>query len=85
LFFVLFFLFVQLVFCHFPIVGDKKYDNYGLIDVGWSNTGRVHAIIFHLRIEANKVWVEWDGIETGVAQELVDVGIPEEDSENLSM
>jgi hypothetical protein len=58
---------------------DKKHDNYGLIDVGWSRTGRVHAIIFHLRIEKNKIWVEWDGIETSVAQELVDAGIPKED------
>ena len=58
---------------------DIEHDNYGLIDVGWSRNGRVHSIIFHLRIETDKIWVEWDGIETSVAQELVDAGIPRED------
>jgi hypothetical protein len=32
-----------------------------------------------LRIETGKIWIEWDGIETSVAQELVDAGIPKED------
>ncbi|MEN8215027.1 MAG: XisI protein [Pseudomonadota bacterium] len=58
---------------------DTKHDNYGLIDVGWNHAGRVHSIIFHLRIEKGKIWVEWDGIETSVTQELVDAGIPKED------
>jgi hypothetical protein len=58
---------------------DREHDNYGLIDVGWSRTGRVHSIIFHLRIETGKIWVEWDGIESSVAQELIDAGIPTED------
>jgi hypothetical protein len=58
---------------------DREHDNYGLIDVGWSHSGRIHAIIFHLRIAAGKIWVEWDGIEMSVAQELVDAGIPKED------
>ncbi|MEN8218276.1 MAG: XisI protein [Pseudomonadota bacterium] len=58
---------------------DIEHDNYGLIDVGWNLTGRVHSIIFHLRIEKGKIWIEWDGIESSVTQELVDAGIPKKD------
>ena len=58
---------------------DTKNDNYLLMDLGWDNTGRVHAVVFHLRILNDKIWVEWDGLETGITQELLDVGINKED------
>lgn len=58
---------------------DTVYDNYLLMDIGWDKTGRVHAVVFHLRIRNGKIWVEWDGIEDGISQELLDAGIPKED------
>jgi hypothetical protein len=58
---------------------DVEQDNYLLLDVGWDNTGRVHAIAFHLRIEDEKIWIEWDGTEANIAQELLDAGVPRED------
>jgi len=60
-------------------VCDETHDNYLLLDVGWDRTGRVHAVVFHLRLKDNKVWVEWDGTEPGVTQELLDAGIPKDD------
>ena len=32
-----------------------------------------------LRILNDKIWVEWDGLETGITQELLDLGINKED------
>lgn len=58
---------------------DVVNDNYALIDVGWDRTGRVHAMVFHLQIQEEKIWVEWDGTEAGVTQELLDLGVPKED------
>jgi hypothetical protein len=58
---------------------DLTHDNYLLLDVGWDNTGRVHAIAFHLHIRDGKVWVEWDGVEPSIVQELVGAGISPED------
>lgn len=55
---------------------DPTSDNYLLMDIGWDNTGRVHAVVFHLRLRDGKIWIEWDGTEYGIAQELVDAGIP---------
>lgn len=47
--------------------------------VGWNNKKRVHDVIFHLRIDEGQIWIEWDGIETGIAQDLMEAGIPKED------
>ncbi|EAW33554.1 XisI protein [Lyngbya sp. PCC 8106] len=58
---------------------DTIKDNYLLIDLGWDRTGRVHAVVFHLRIHNQKIWVEYDGTEEGITQELLDLGIPKED------
>jgi len=58
---------------------DTRTDNYLLIDVGWAPTGRAHWVIFHLRLHDGKVWIERDGIEYGIAQDLLDAGIPKED------
>jgi hypothetical protein len=60
-------------------VFDEEHEQYLLIDVGWDSTGRVHAVTVHLRLKADQVWVEWDGLETGATQDLLDAGIPPED------
>lgn len=59
-------------------VFDEAHDNYLLLDIGWDRTGRVHSVLLHLQIKNNKVWVEVDGTEEGIAHELVEAGIPKE-------
>lgn len=61
-----------------PVIDDEQ-SNYLLVDSGWDRTGRVHAVILDLRIKDGKVWVEVDGTEEGVAYELANAGIPQED------
>jgi len=58
---------------------DEHNDNYLVMDVGWDRTGRVHSVFLHLHIKNGKVWVEVDGTERGVAEELLGAGIPKED------
>lgn len=60
-------------------VCDLECDNYLLLDVGWDRTGRVHAVVFHLRIREGKIWIEWDGTEHGITRELLEAGILKED------
>jgi len=61
------------------LVFDEGHDHYLRLDIGWDRTGRVHSVVLHLQIKDNKVWVEQDGIEGGVTQELLAAGIPKED------
>jgi len=58
---------------------DEVHGNYLLMDVGWDATGRAYDIVFHLRLKDGKVWIETDGIEYGIAQDLIEAGIPKED------
>lgn len=60
-------------------VCDFARDQYLLLDVGWSPQGRAHDIVFHLRLKDGKVLIERDGIEYGIAQDLIAAGIPAED------
>ena len=58
---------------------DAENDNYLLMDIGWDKTGRIHAVAFHLQIQDEKIWVEWDGTENGITNELLAAGVPKED------
>lgn len=58
---------------------DTDGDNYLLMAIGWNSSGRVHSVGFHLRIRNGKIWIEWDGTEKGIAQELLDLGVEKED------
>ncbi|MGH9837431.1 MAG: element excision factor XisI family protein [Blastocatellia bacterium] len=60
-------------------VCDHESGNYLLMDIGWYPKERAHYVTVHLRIKDGKVWVEYDGIEYGIAQDLIEAGIPEED------
>jgi hypothetical protein len=58
---------------------DPFQDNYLLINLGWDRTGRVHNIDLHLRIQDQKIWIEWDGTENSVVEELIRAGVANED------
>ena len=60
-------------------VCDESNDNYLVVDVGWLAFGRQHAMPIHIRIKDEKVWVEWDGTDQEIVQQLIDNGIPPED------
>ena len=61
------------------VIGDPIHDHYLLMDLGLDHAGRAHDIVVHLRLKDGKVWVEWDGIEYGIARDLIKAGIPKED------
>ncbi len=58
---------------------DPVHDDYLLMDVDRSPKGSVGYIVLHLRLKDGKVHVERDGIEDGIAQDLVEAGVAEED------
>jgi hypothetical protein len=63
---------------HKLIVSDDKKD-YLLMTIGWDNNVKVHGCLVHLEIINNKIWVHRDGLEDGIASDLVRAGIPKSD------
>ncbi len=59
-------------------VFDDENGHYMIVLDGWEHSGkrRVHGALVHLDIIDGKIWVQRDGTEYGMAQELVDAGIP---------
>lgn len=58
---------------------DDAGGRYLLMRVGWDIVGRAHNILIHLRLLDGKVYIEYDGIEHGIAYDLLEAGIPKED------
>lgn len=58
------------------LILDEKNDHYLLFETGWHNDYRIYGSIIHIDIIDEKIWIQHDGTETGVANELVSLGIP---------
>jgi hypothetical protein len=58
---------------------DTEHDHYQLVYVGWRNSKRVYGVVLHLDIIDNKIWIQQDGTEIGIANKLVELGVPKND------
>jgi XisI protein len=57
-------------------VFDEANDRYALMQVGWDKQRRVRGNLIYLTIQNDRVFIEYDGTETGITDELVAAGIP---------
>ncbi|HSM80437.1 MAG TPA: XisI protein [Nodosilinea sp.] len=58
---------------------DPDNDQYIILSEGWNDQRHYHGCLIHIEIRDGKVWVQRDGTEDGIADELVAAGIPEKD------
>lgn len=58
---------------------DLVEDRYQVVHVGWSRKRRIYGCVLHLDIKNDKIWIQHDGTEGGIANELVAQGIPKHD------
>lgn len=58
---------------------DTERDRYQMMSVGWNGSRRVYGTLIHADIINGKIWIQWDGTEIGIANELVARGVPKED------
>ena len=58
------------------VIFDEGNDHYELIYAGWNEPYRIHGSVLHIDIRNGKVWIQHDGTEDGIAEELVEAGIP---------
>ena len=61
-------------------VFDEKQDHYLLMDAGWiKDVNRVYGVIIHIDIKDGKLWIQWNGTEDEIADELVELGVAKSD------
>jgi XisI protein len=54
---------------------DDIHHRYALMQVGWDRGKRIRGNILYVTLQENKVCIEYDGIEPGITQDLIDRGI----------
>ena|ERR1700722_10328991 len=58
------------------MVCDEPSDVYLVVCEGWEKVRRLHGIMAHIEIRGDKIWIMLDGTEYGLANELLDAGVP---------
>jgi hypothetical protein len=61
-------------------VFDREDDHYQLINLGWKDgSTRIYGCALHVDIIDGKIWVQHDGTEDAIADQLVAKGVPKQD------
>ena len=58
---------------------DREHDRYEVMQMGWNGDRRVHGSIIHIDIRDGKVWIEHNGTDARLGEELVAAGISRND------
>ncbi|MGL6337864.1 MAG: XisI protein [Waterburya sp.] len=58
---------------------DREQDRYQVINNGWEKHRRVYGCLIQMDIIDGKIWIQYDGTEVGVANELIEAGVPKQD------
>lgn len=60
------------------LIIDCEADRYMIVSIGWQGAKRIHGCLIHIDIIEDKVWIQRDGTETGIANDLLAKGIPKD-------
>jgi hypothetical protein len=61
------------------VIFDDERGQYLVLDMGWNGDKYLHATPIHITLIDDKVWVQYDDTEEGVATDLVEAGISKDD------
>jgi hypothetical protein len=61
------------------LIIDTERDHYQLMSIGWHQQRRIYGLLIHIDIKNEHIWIQHDGTEGGIANELVALGVPKED------
>jgi hypothetical protein len=61
------------------LVFDTERDHYQLWQVGWQGEHRIRGCVVQIDLKDGRIWVQYDGTETGLVPELLKAGVPKED------
>lgn len=60
----------------FETIFDNESNRFILMILGRRDHKRVHSCIAHIDIVDDEVWIQRDGTEQGLANDLINAGIP---------
>ena len=61
------------------LIFDEFHDQYMWLFMGWEGKKKIRNIQVHIRIKNEKIYIEEDWTEEGIANELLKEGVPKED------
>ncbi|MFB2978905.1 XisI protein [Microseira sp. BLCC-F43] len=61
------------------LIFDEKNDHYIWLFLGWEGKKHIRNTQAHIRIKNEKIWIEEDSTEEGIATELLRLGVPARD------
>ena len=67
---------MQTLELEYQLVFDEVRDHYHLVQVGWLGDKRYCGSLIHIDIVDNQLWIQYDGTEHGIANDLVASGVP---------
>lgn len=60
------------------LVCDEALGHYHVAQVGWEGKRRVDEVFLHIDVIDGKVWLQHDGTDLRIAEDLLRAGIPKE-------
>ncbi|WP_330205292.1 XisI protein [Cyanobacterium sp. Dongsha4] len=63
---------IQLIF------DDYNY-HYQVLNIGWQDQTRIYGVIIHVDLKGDKIWIQRDATEIGIANQLLEKGVVKQD------
>lgn len=61
------------------LIFDYERGHYIWLNIGWKDGEKVNAMSVYVRLKNNKIYIEEDWTEEGIANELIREGVPKEE------
>jgi XisI protein len=75
--------YTKITYANVPVrniaVFDDQHGQYLIMSDGWHGVRHLHGCLIHIEIIDELLWVQRDGTEDGITDELVSAGISKQD------
>lgn len=61
------------------LIFDNQRNHYLVIHLGWEGEKRTYGSMIHVDIKDGKIWIQCDFTEEGIANDLLELGVPKTD------
>jgi len=55
---------------------DEERGHYQVMDMGWRDQKRIYGLIMHFEIIGDKIWLQYNGTNRSITDELIEAGVP---------